>query len=198
MSPVGMLKPPVSVYINACHLLSALLSLSQFGRGRLSLVAISFCALSLLFGPCRLSKFTLARPHTNVCKISRLWGAVSSLALNESLSNFVIFLIFGALFSGVNGFSRTCPCQKLEKKKKWKGLLSKIFPWPKGRYISNFREPKSNGWARGSSVFWYQEISIMVEIESQSCVNYTYNINAKCVMQTSENILHHRQCIEYK
>ena len=38
----------------------ALLSLSQFGRGRLSLVAISFYALSLLFGPCRLSEFTLA------------------------------------------------------------------------------------------------------------------------------------------
>ena len=30
--------------------------LSQFGRGRLSLVAISFYALSLLFGPCRLSE----------------------------------------------------------------------------------------------------------------------------------------------
>ena len=38
----------------------------------------------------------------------------------------------------------------------------------------------------------------MVEIESQSCVNYTNNINEKCVMQTSENILHHSQCIEYK
>ena len=39
------------VFINACRLLSALPSLSQFGRGRLSLVAISFYALSLLFGP---------------------------------------------------------------------------------------------------------------------------------------------------
>ena len=38
---------------------------SQFGRRRLSLVAISFYALSLLFGPCRLSEFTLARPHKN-------------------------------------------------------------------------------------------------------------------------------------
>ena len=37
--------------------------MSQFGRGRLSLVAISFYALSLLFGPCRLSEFTLAGPH---------------------------------------------------------------------------------------------------------------------------------------
>ena len=39
----------MSVFINARRLLSALPSLSQFGRGRLSLVAISFYALSLLF-----------------------------------------------------------------------------------------------------------------------------------------------------
>ena len=52
----------MSVFINACHLLPALQSLSQFGRGRLSLVAISFYALSLLFGPCRLSEFTLVGP----------------------------------------------------------------------------------------------------------------------------------------
>ena len=50
------------VFINACRLLSALPSLSQFDRGRLSLVAISFHALLLLFGPCRLSEFTLAGP----------------------------------------------------------------------------------------------------------------------------------------
>ena len=36
----------VSVFINACRVLSALRSLSQFGRGRLSLVAISFYTLS--------------------------------------------------------------------------------------------------------------------------------------------------------
>ena len=30
---------------------------------KMSCVAISFCALSLLFEPCRLSEFTLARPH---------------------------------------------------------------------------------------------------------------------------------------
>ena len=53
----------VGVYkINACRLLSALPSLSQFRRGTLSLVAISFYVLSLLFGPCRLSEFTLAGP----------------------------------------------------------------------------------------------------------------------------------------
>ena len=42
----------VGVYkINACRLLSALPSLSQFGRGRLSLVVISSYLLSLIFGP---------------------------------------------------------------------------------------------------------------------------------------------------
>ena len=55
--------PAVSVFINACRLLSGLLSLSQFGRGRLSLIAISFHTLSLLFGPWHLSEFTLAGPH---------------------------------------------------------------------------------------------------------------------------------------
>ena len=63
MSPVWISKRLVLVFINACCLLSALPSLSQFGRGTLSLVAISFYDLSLLFGPCRLSEFTLAGPH---------------------------------------------------------------------------------------------------------------------------------------
>ena len=62
MSPIWILKCLVSVFINACRLLSALPPLSQFGWGRLSLVAISFYALSLLFGPCHLSEFTLAGP----------------------------------------------------------------------------------------------------------------------------------------
>ena len=48
MSPVWILKRLVSVLINACRLLSALPSLSQFGPGRLSVVAISFYALSLV------------------------------------------------------------------------------------------------------------------------------------------------------
>ena len=59
----------MTVFINACRLLSVLLSLSQFGRGRLSLVMISFYALSLLFGPCRLSEFTLAGPQSAVNKV---------------------------------------------------------------------------------------------------------------------------------
>ena len=63
MSPVWILKHLVLVFINACRLLLALPSLLQFGWGRLSLVEISFYALSLLFGPCHLSEFTLAGPH---------------------------------------------------------------------------------------------------------------------------------------
>ena len=66
VSPVLVLKHLVSVFINACRLLSALPSLSQCGRGRLSLVAISFYTLLLLFGPCRLSEFTLAGRHPGV------------------------------------------------------------------------------------------------------------------------------------
>ena len=50
------------MFINACRLLSALPTLSQFGQGRLSLVVISFYALLLLFGPCHLSEFSLAGP----------------------------------------------------------------------------------------------------------------------------------------
>ena len=52
----------MSVFINACHSLSALPSLSQFVRDRLSIVAISFYVLLLLFGPSRLLEFTLAGP----------------------------------------------------------------------------------------------------------------------------------------
>ena len=77
MSPVWNLKCLMSVFIkNACRFLLALPSLSQFGRERLSLVAISFYALSLLFGPCCLSEFTLAGPlFTNVVEDLnlRLW-----------------------------------------------------------------------------------------------------------------------------
>ena len=51
MSPVWILKRLVSsVFINACRLLLALPSPSQFGRGRLSLVAISFYALCYFLG----------------------------------------------------------------------------------------------------------------------------------------------------
>ena len=72
----------LSVFINACHLLSALPSLLQFGQGRLSLVTISSYALSLLFGPCRLSEFTLAGPLFTVKLLLRLgspqsWGFIS-------------------------------------------------------------------------------------------------------------------------
>ena len=55
-----------------CRLLTALPSLWQFGRGRLSLVAISFYTLSLLFGPCRLSEFTLAAPLKWPCTIDTI------------------------------------------------------------------------------------------------------------------------------
>ena len=64
------------MFINACRLLPALPSLSQFGGGRLSLVAISFYALSLLNGPCRMSEFILAGSHT---PLGTATGAKTSL-----------------------------------------------------------------------------------------------------------------------
>ena len=45
-----------------CRQFLALMSLSEFCQEKLSFAAISFYALSLLFGSCRLSEFTLAEP----------------------------------------------------------------------------------------------------------------------------------------
>ena len=75
MSPVWILKHLVLVFINACCLLSALPSLLQFGQGRFSLVTISFYVVSLLFGPCCLSEFTLAGPHSwNILAVHGFWS----------------------------------------------------------------------------------------------------------------------------
>ena len=49
----------------------ALMSLLEFCREKLSFVAISFYALSLLFGSCRLSEFTMAGP---LCLLVSLAG----------------------------------------------------------------------------------------------------------------------------
>ena len=77
----------MSVFINACRLLSALPSLSQFGRGRLSLVAISFYALSLLFGPCRLSEFTLAGPPWSLKDHLNFFNLEQNLCLQQHDDN---------------------------------------------------------------------------------------------------------------
>ena len=53
----------------------------------------------------------------------RLKKKIATLRSYVSLSNFTILLIYGALSSGVDGFSLTDPCQKL--KKPWKGLSRK-------------------------------------------------------------------------
>ena len=55
----------VSVFINACCLLSAFPSLSQFGRGRLSLVTISFYAVAT-FWPMLLVGIYPGRPSLSV------------------------------------------------------------------------------------------------------------------------------------
>ena len=64
--------------------MTALPSLWQFGRGRLSLVAISFYGLSLLIGPCRLLEFPLAGPLKWPCTIDTI--KVSSVPCNFSIT----------------------------------------------------------------------------------------------------------------
>ena len=97
MLPIRILKRLVSVFINACRLLSALPSLSQFGPGRLSLVAISFYVLSLLFGPCRLSEFTLAGPLLMIILKGNTYHFINSFQSFNSLFiiclDFLLFLI---------------------------------------------------------------------------------------------------------
>ena len=73
------------------------------------------------------------RPHhTNVCKISRLWGAVSSMVVNKSLSNLAILLTLRRSFHWCRRFVLTCPCQKLKKSRKayWEFADRKYGPQP--------------------------------------------------------------------
>ena len=77
----GSLRRPcqgglMSVFINDCRLLSALSSLSQFGRGRLSLVAISFYTLSLLFWA-----MSLVRIYPGRASLRNVLKNLDSLAL---------------------------------------------------------------------------------------------------------------------
>ena len=108
------------VFINGCRLLSALPSLSQFGRGRLSLVVISFYALSLLFGPCGLSEFTLAGPQEtqqfDPCKVIKpfnfnTWASPAKPLQLRSLASMVSSLTLPKLhFVG----SFNCPFEQKE------------------------------------------------------------------------------------
>ena len=73
--------------------------------------------------------------HTNVCKISRLWEAISSLVFNNSLSNLAILLILRRSFHVVSTNFPNLPTSKIEKNKKkknrgrvyWKLNKSTIF-----------------------------------------------------------------------
>ena len=110
MSPVWILKLLVLVFINACCLLLALPSLSQFGQGRLFLVAISFYVPPLLFRPCRLSEFTLAGPlyryyfstvnHHNFISLTpaQIWFKHKDCTRKHSASN-IIFVLIKTCFS---------------------------------------------------------------------------------------------------
>ena len=111
MSPVWILKLLVLVFVNSCcHLLLALPPLSQFGQGRLFLVAISFYVLSLLFGSRHLSEFTLAGPlyryyfstvnHRNFISSTpaQIWFKHKDCTRKHSASN-IIFVLIKTCFS---------------------------------------------------------------------------------------------------
>ena len=76
---------------------SALQSLSQFGWGRFSLVAISFYAVSLLFVSCHLTEFTLAGPlywpsFMNLCPwLNFSWSLLSAAHAAKSLFDHLIW-----------------------------------------------------------------------------------------------------------
>ena len=76
---------------------SALQSLSQFGWGRFSLVAISFYAMSLLFVSCHLTEFTLAGPlywpsFMNLCPwLNVSWSLLSAAHAAKSLLDHLIW-----------------------------------------------------------------------------------------------------------
>ena len=77
--------------------------------------------------------------YTNVCKISRLWGAVSSLVFNKSLSNLANLLILRHSFQWCQRIFPNLSMSKVEKKKPRKGrkgllddvtrIFGSILPW---------------------------------------------------------------------
>ena len=116
------------VFINACRLLSALPSLLQFGRGRLSLVAISFYSLSLLFGSCRLPEFTLAGPQWYVHPYHRnSAGKTKWIDLSLVDTESKKWSVFFSMASKVN---QSMESREQQGRGAWGGVLtfSKYFP----------------------------------------------------------------------
>ena len=64
--------------------------------------------------------------HTNVCKISRLWRAISSKVLNKTLSNLPILLIQGRCFQRRRRIFANLSMSKFEKNR-WKVYYNYTF-----------------------------------------------------------------------
>ena len=64
----------------------------------------------------------LAPHHTNICKISRLWGAISSLVFNKSFSNLATLLILRGSFQSCWRIFAKWPSH-FKLKKPWKVVL---------------------------------------------------------------------------
>ena len=65
-------------------------------------------------------------PHQSVCKISRLFEAVSSLSLDVPLLKLVSYLILDFLSSSVHGYSFTALFQKLRKKTVEESIIAEV------------------------------------------------------------------------
>ena len=86
--------------------------------------------------------------HTNVCKISRLWGAVSLLVFNNSLSNLAILLVLRLSFRWSRRIFQNLSISKVEKKIRqkvccWKHLTDLVSSDIKHR-ISKVRHQTSD------------------------------------------------------
>ena len=70
--------------------------------------------------------------HTNVCKISRLWGAISLLVFNKSLSNLAILLISRSSFQWCWWLFCNVSMPKVEKncEKVYQERLWELIKWP--------------------------------------------------------------------
>ena len=76
--------------------------------------------------------------QANACKISRLWGVISSLVFNKSVSKLGNFTNFKTFFPVV---SLACLSQKLKKKKMVWSALKEVHFWAAPPSIGHYREP---------------------------------------------------------
>ena len=88
---------------------------------------------------------SLCPHHTNICKIWRLWAAISLLAFEKSLSNSAVLkLILRRSFQWCQCFSQICPCQKF--KNRGSIVINILRPFFHGQWNRIMIPPAVNNW----------------------------------------------------